>query len=29
MIFEDAHWADPSSVELSGRLVDEIDGLPV
>ena len=29
MIFEDAHWADPSSVELFGRLVDKIDGLPV
>jgi class 3 adenylate cyclase/tetratricopeptide (TPR) repeat protein len=29
MIFEDAHWADPSSVELFGRLVDKIDGLPI
>ena len=29
MIFEDAHWADPSSVELFGRLMDKIDGLPV
>ena len=29
MIFEDAHWADPSSLEVFGRLVDEIDALPV
>ena len=29
MIFEDAHWADPSSVEVFGRLVDKIDGLRV
>jgi class 3 adenylate cyclase len=27
MIFEDAHWADPSSLELFGRLVDKIDNL--
>jgi class 3 adenylate cyclase/predicted ATPase len=25
MIFEDAHWADPSSLEVFGRLVDSID----
>ena len=29
MIFEDAHWADPSSLELFGRLVDRIDSLRV
>ncbi len=29
MIFEDAHWADPSSLEVFGRLVDKIDTLPV
>ena len=29
MIFEDAHWADPSSLEVFGRLVDKIDGLRV
>jgi len=29
MIFEDAHWADPSSVEVFGRLVDKIDSLRV
>jgi class 3 adenylate cyclase/predicted ATPase len=29
MIFEDAHWADPSSLEVFGRLVDKIDGLGV
>ena len=29
MIFEDAHWADPSSLEVFGRLVDKIDSLPV
>ena len=27
MIFEDAHWADPSSLEVFGRLVDQIDAL--
>ena len=29
MIFEDAHWADPSSLEVLGRLVDKIDRLRV
>jgi predicted ATPase len=29
MIFEDAHWADPSSLEVLGRLVDKIDQLRV
>jgi class 3 adenylate cyclase/predicted ATPase len=29
MIFEDAHWADPSSLEVFGRLVDKIDALKV
>ena len=29
MIFEDAHWADPSSLELFGRLVDKINALRV
>jgi predicted ATPase len=29
MIFEDAHWADPSSLEVFGRLVDQIDALRV
>ena len=29
MIFEDAHWADPSSLEVFGRLVDRIDSLRV
>ena len=29
MIFEDAHWADPSSLEVLGRLVDKIDALRV
>ncbi len=29
MIFEDAHWADPSSLELFGQLVDKIDILRV
>ncbi len=29
MIFEDAHWADPSSLEVFGRLVDKIDDLRV
>jgi predicted ATPase/class 3 adenylate cyclase len=27
MVFEDAHWADPSSLELFGRLADKIDNL--
>jgi predicted ATPase len=29
MIFEDAHWADPTSLELFGRIVDKIPALPV
>ena len=29
IIFEDAHWADPSSLEVFGRLVDKIDALRV
>ncbi len=29
MIFEDAHWADPSSLEVFGRLVERIAGLGV
>jgi class 3 adenylate cyclase len=29
MIFEDAHWADPTSQELLDRLVSEIEGTPV
>ena len=29
MIFEDAHWADPSSLEVFGRTVDQIKPLPV
>ncbi len=29
MIFEDAHWTDPSSLEVFGRLVDKIDALRV
>ena len=29
MIFEDAHWADPSSLEVFGRLADKIDALRV
>src|SRR5262249_54466880 len=29
MIFEDAHWTDPSSLELLGRMVDRIATLPV
>jgi class 3 adenylate cyclase/predicted ATPase len=28
MIFEDAHWADPTSIELFGRAVDRISSLP-
>jgi class 3 adenylate cyclase len=27
MIFEDAHWTDPTSLELFGRVVDRIQGL--
>ena len=29
MIFEDAHWTDPTSLEAFGRIVDEIKTLPV
>ncbi|MCC8977559.1 adenylate/guanylate cyclase domain-containing protein [Bradyrhizobium acaciae] len=29
MIFEDAHWADPTSLEAIGRMVDRITTLPV
>jgi class 3 adenylate cyclase/predicted ATPase len=29
MIFEDAHWADPSSLEVLGRAIDRIATLPV
>jgi predicted ATPase len=29
MIFEDAHWIDPTSLELSGRMVDKIPSLRV
>src|SRR4029077_3162863 len=29
MIFEDAHWADPTSLELFGRVVDRIRSLRV
>jgi class 3 adenylate cyclase/predicted ATPase len=29
MIFEDAHWADPTSLELLGRVVDRLTTLPV
>jgi class 3 adenylate cyclase len=29
MIFEDAHWTDPTSVELFGRIVDKIPALRV
>ena len=29
MIFEDAHWADPTSLELFGRTVDRLKTLPV
>src|SRR5262249_22482789 len=29
MIFEDAHWADPTSLELFGRLVDRVRTLRV
>jgi predicted ATPase len=29
MIFEDAHWADPTSLELFGRIVDKVPDLPV
>jgi class 3 adenylate cyclase/predicted ATPase len=29
MIFEDAHWVDPTSLEVFGRVVDRIKALPV
>jgi predicted ATPase len=29
MIFEDAHWADPTSLELFGRIVDKVPTLRV
>ncbi len=29
MILEDAHWTDPTSLELFGRTVDRVPGLPV
>jgi class 3 adenylate cyclase/predicted ATPase len=29
MIFEDAHWADPTSLETFGRIVDRVRALPV
>ena len=29
MIFEDAHWADPTSLETFGRIVDRVRSLPV
>jgi predicted ATPase len=29
MIFEDTHWADPTSLELFGRVVDRIQSLRV
>ena len=29
MIMEDAHWADPTSLEVFGRTVDQIKTLPV
>jgi len=29
MIFEDAHWTDPTSLEVFGRIVDRITALPV
>jgi class 3 adenylate cyclase len=29
MVYEDAHWADPSSLEAIGMLVDKIEPLPV
>ncbi len=29
MIFEDAHWTDPTSLELFGRVVERIGSLPV
>jgi class 3 adenylate cyclase/tRNA A37 threonylcarbamoyladenosine biosynthesis protein TsaE len=29
MIFEDAHWTDPSSLEVLGRVIDRVRSLPV
>ena len=29
MIFEDAHWTDPTSLETFGRVVDRVRSLPV
>ena len=29
MIFEDAHWIDPTSLELLERIIDRIESLPV
>ena len=29
MIFEDAHWTDPTSLEVFGRVVDRVRSLPV
>jgi predicted ATPase len=29
MVFEDAHWSDPTSLEVLGRIVDRIRALPV
>ena len=29
MIFEDAHWTDPTSLEMFGRVVDRVRSLPV
>ena len=29
MIFEDAHWTDPSSLEVFGRVIDRVRSLPV
>jgi predicted ATPase len=29
MILEDAHWTDPTSLEVLGRIVDRIRSLPV
>ena len=29
MIFEDAHWTDPTSLEVLGRIVDRVRSLPV
>jgi class 3 adenylate cyclase/predicted ATPase len=29
LVFEDAHWADPTSIELLGRALDRIGALPI